>query len=809
MIARLRGTFRKRQRNLKKSEVCPTCKDIEYGFEITNDYDVVLFIAVLQHLTNWRYALNKLIRRVRVGGYLVVDEWFPNSPFARIDIATKDPAFGRFYALREKHTGIFWDPEVRAHDVLAVRHYLKGAGFVETVWDEFQPAVSPRLPGVIDLRDNIIAGKGFGPLAWGHGPAYDSFIHEQKDNLPQLQVAKTMIGFKVYDFRKSQDHSYYHSVSTPVFETRIASHFGVQLPPAPSSRLDPEILRHVQALQIGLHYSCFVPHTRFAFPIIANHDLDTGELHLTGTRPTRAVLVPGHDNQSVALDSITRLVTNVLVLPQLAANEWYGSVTAGLLKLFEKDPKLSHFSFRLVIKDGPPTAVAKQIEGVDLLECSLPPCSQSRAYERLRESVREHLETGLLRDSYRYTFGEWNILDFERIRKSLAAIPEIGALALRSGTDFSENYVKALAQHLKALPESKAVLELFQLLIPMMEANEQLLLIFSPVRTELKEGTESQAVRAESLGAFAVLEGVPDEPESMLAFRVARLEFLNLTLQWALLSELYGVLGPEARYLSLLRKRRKRLLDNLKQIDSDVFYSERRFSEVLDFCRTALSWGVAVEGKDDGPRTIHHMFVNQGPESEAALKADQFATCLSEHIIATIRALLPDPDDADHIDRLFALLRPCVKGGSRWWPLLAKGEGPVKDFWPAYFQEIVQTNIALRELKTSGALLIPFLAYPLASLHNTGRNDRPKPRTSELHLIADETTATVLITWDLPMDAPSQSLSSILEKPSYSADRLTGRLRFLERLFGRLSGRGFYHLNGKQNFCFSVHYGKT
>jgi SAM-dependent methyltransferase len=786
--------------------VTPRLADIERGFSLEGQYDLVLAISVLQHNTNWREVLNTLIPAVNKGGHVIIDEWFSDSPFAPLDCATTaDPQFRLFSVLREKHTGIFWDPEVRAHDMLAVRNYFKASGFTEDVWDQPLAAKRPPSTGAFDLKENVIGARGFGPLAWGGGRAYDAFVRKSQATLPPLILAMRPIGFRVYCFGKTRDQEPVHATSTPVFEGRIANHFCLKLPLTPASGMDAEMLRHVQALQAGLHYSCFSSRTRFAFSIIAKHDSKTGELDLAGTRPTRAVLVPGSRWNDTAVDTLTRLLANILVLAHVTE---YGSVTADLLKVFEDRPDLSHFSFRLAVAGTKPEVQRRLIDGVDLLDCTLP-CRESPAvYAELRDRVRKELVGHLLEESIWYSFGEFRIVDLEAIKKAILADADIQQLAHRSADAVKDAVIEPLSADVRQDSIGKDVLPVFARLIPMMNPDEELLLVFSPVQYRLDEEHGDKAVRAMSLGALAILEERSPEAPSMLAFRIARMEFLDLALQWTLFGELYGVVSPWAPALAILHQLRQDLLKKLRVLDSVEFFCEKRWKDIVSTCVNELRWPVRIKRKARLTDTLSHLLAYP-PSDPRSKAAGGLCSQLSRHIGETIKVVLLDEEDARHVEELDKTLLPRILGGVRWWPLLHRLGNPFKDFWPKYFASVLEMSgpVKVDHMPSKEPFFIPFLAFPLGAL-NFGKAQRPTPPAAEILLIADKGRCSISVAWAASGVCETRSVQELLDdRFGRGVDRVAGRLKFLKRLFGEVGGRGFWCERGTNNFSFYIGYG--
>jgi SAM-dependent methyltransferase len=783
--------------------------DIERDLSLAEKYDLVLAISVLQHTINWRDVLNKLIPALRKGGHVVIDEWLNDSPLAPLDCPTAKEEFRLFSVLREMHTGILWDPEVRAHDMLAVRNYFKASGFAERVWEQ-RPKLT-RKPSAenLDLKQYLIEAQGFGPLAWGRGQAYDTFVRERKSTFPVLSLAMSGIGFRVFCFARTRVQDPVHEISTPVFEGRIANRFCLKLPKTPASGMDAEMLRHVQALQAGLHYSCFNSRTRFAFSIVAKHDSKTGELDLAGTRPTRAVLVAGPEENNAAVDTLMRLLTNILVLPRLTT---YGSVTADLLKIFEDSPDLSQFSFRLTLGGSKPLACRKVIDGLDLLDCTLPHRESPAVYAQLRQRVHQELLNGLLDKNSLYTFGKFRIVDLEAIRQTLINEGEIQQLAADSADALKPVAIKPWPANRQQNSIEK-VLQTFARLIPMMKRDEELLLAFSPVQYRLDEEHDDKTVRAVSLGALAVLEERGSEPDSMLAFRIARMEFLDLAFQWRLFSELYDAVSPLASDFAMVRKRREALLNRLIELDSENFHSEKPWADIVKWCNDN-DWSFHFPPKAQptdplsGTDTLSHLLF-LGPKNDWARQARGLCSRLCGKICEAIKVVLPTKEDAGHVAALKEILRPQVFDSFLWWPLLGRSESPVDDFWPKYFAWVLKMprSVTVRFPQDIGPFFIPFLAFPLGAF-NFDDVRRPTPQDADIYVTHTQSGCEILLRWTSSSTCESCSIQEILlDKPGETAAHVAGRLKFLKRLFAEVDGKGFYYKGDSNFFSYRIGYG--
>lgn len=571
---------------LQNIEIIPICMNIEdnvinaiknkiNGTEIV--FDLVILFAVLQHTTNWRQALNTLIHLVKPGGNVLVDEWF-DSPLAMLDIAHKNPQWHYYFSLREKYTGIFWDPEVKAHDILAVRNYFLGHGFyLIPFFNKQEPTSSMEL---LDLTKNVKEAFGFGPLSWGKGNIFKKFAEEKIKNEALFYVPKETIGFKIYCFQKPTQQTtniYEHAVtsanlitSTPVYETRIMNHFCVDI--NPSLLGNKTDIRQVQALQLGLQYSGFSARTSFAFPIQARIDIDTGMI-VEGTEPVRTLLVPDKEE---SVDILTRLITNMLVLREIID---LGSVTVELLNIFQKQPQYSNYSFRLKVNENSQLKVDKKIiDGVDVIECSFPCYSNNTTYTDLRNSVKSDI-SAKIKESTRYAFGEFKVIDLSSI--SQLNNTELTDHIKNSGQQISKHYQELLSNN-GNLGDYSELLSLFSKLVPMMNDGEDLLLIFSPCQYIVDE--QDEKIKSVSFGAFAILEEQFEEPDSMFAFRLGRLEFLNLVLQWEryiqmhelshmrgeLLSAESEILKKHSQMLNLLQEPLESLTNMLNRTQEDA-----------------------------------------------------------------------------------------------------------------------------------------------------------------------------------------------------------------------------------------------
>lgn len=572
---------------LENTDVIPICMNIEddvikaiknkvNGTEIV--FDLIILFAVLQHTTNWRQVLNTLIHLVKPGGNVLVDEWF-DSPLAMLDIAHKNPQWHYYFSLREKYTGIFWDPEVKAHDILAVKNYFLGHGFYLIPFFDKQPEPTSSTE-TLDLTENVKEAFGFGPLSWGKGNIFKKFVEEKFKNEAPVYVPKETISFKVYCFQKPSQQTtdiYEHAVtsanlitSTPVYETRIMNHFCVDIDPSLlGNKTD---IRQVQALQLGLQYSGFSARTSFAFPIQARIDIDTGMI-VEGTEPVRTLLVPDKEEP---VDILTRLITNMLVLREIID---LGSVTVELLNIFQKQPQYSNYSFKLKVNENGQLKVDKKIiDGVDVIECSFPCYSNNTTYTDLRNSVKSVI-SAKIKESTRYAFGEFKVIDLSSI--SQLDNTELTTKIKYSGQQISEHYQKLLSNN-GNLGEYRELLSLFSKLVPMMNDGEDLLLIFSPCQYIVDE--KEKSIKSLSFGAFAILEKQFTEPDSMFAFRLGRLEFLNLVLQWEryiqmhelshvrgeLLSAESEILKKHSQMLNLLQEPLESLTNMLNRTQEDT-----------------------------------------------------------------------------------------------------------------------------------------------------------------------------------------------------------------------------------------------
>lgn len=534
-------------------EVVPICMSIEddvlkiikskvKGEEIF--FDLVILFAVLQHTTSWRQVLNTLIHKVMDGGSVLVDEWF-DSPLAMLDIAHKNPQWHYYFSLREKYTGIFWDPEVKAHDILAIKNYFLGHGFDLIPFFDSQPGQTVPQSS-IDLTENVRNAFGFGPLSWGKGSLFELFVKETLKKEEYFYIPTEKISFKVYCFQKPQQLTmlkYDRAVttanlitSTPVYETRIMNHFCVEI--NPSLLREKTDIRQVQALQLGLQYSCFSAKTHFAFPIQAR--IDNAGIIVKGTGSARTLLVP---NKEETVDILTRLMANMLVLKGYPLVK-LGSVTADLLNIFQEQPQYSNYSFRLRVKhDSPLTVQPKVIDGVDVIECSFPCYPEHPPYTMLRNKVRLGISEKM-EESTQYAFGEFKVVDLNTLMQDVDGFED----EIKNSGNLISKYYESLFSDNGNLGEYKELLSLFCKLVPMMNDGESLLLIFSPCQYIVDE--QDVKIKSVSFGAFAILERQFEEPDSMFAFRLARLEFLNLVLQWEKYNQRYELSHMRGEQLS-------------------------------------------------------------------------------------------------------------------------------------------------------------------------------------------------------------------------------------------------------------------
>jgi len=533
-------------------------------------FDVIILFSILQHATNWRQVLNTLIHTVKKGGSVLVDEWF-DGPLTQLDIAQKNNEWHYYFSLREKYTGIFWDPEVKAHDILAVKNYFLGHGFDLTQFEEQSTEPNSVRAENLTIVDQVKNAHGFGPLSWGKGSVFQQFSNVKLKNENNFYVPKEPITFKVYCFqnKNQNDNKAVKTAnlitSSPVYETRIMNHFCVDINPSLLSAEKFDI-RQVQAVQLGLQYSCFSAKTQFAFPIQAKIDIATGAPIDKRTETVKTILVPSGKGQ---IDVLTRLISNMLVLKYLVD---LGSVTAELLSIFQRQPQYSNCSFRLIVNNNYEKLSVKKIiiDGVDVIECYFPCYNVSNDYNSLRSSIKSNI-TDMITANIRYTFGEYDVVDLS----GLMPLEDDCLNIINKSVGDIKGYHESIIGRLGEFDEYKEILSLFSKLVPMMSNGEVLLLIFSPCQFLVDENEKK--VKSISFGALAILETQFDEPESMFAFRLARLEFLNLVLQWERYSQMHELshmrgelLKKHSQMLELLEAPLRRLTDAHRKIQEDT-----------------------------------------------------------------------------------------------------------------------------------------------------------------------------------------------------------------------------------------------
>jgi SAM-dependent methyltransferase len=486
--------------------------------------DVIVAFSVLHHLPNWRDSLLFLTEYLLVpDGLFLFDEWKGNNPIYHFDFNTSiaaDQQLRYLFALREASIGIFWDPEIRGHDMGSVAEWLLRLQFVcKGCIERHQTETKINLP----IAETFFGARNLAITRWGAGRVFEDWVSRQNTSIVSQEIVGSVANYAVHLFSRKKENgpSPFFNIGgvADKYYAKLYAHLTAELKPMAGIANHAEI-RFVQALQFFLQYGMATFDTVWCLPIRARIDKSTLEIQ-PATEPITTFIFRDTDNNYEAISYMLLNMYRLLEVVKIPSQ----SITTEILQMLEQgscDKSWRESVIEVSLAEANEKKSCDVVDQFGVVGMSIP---QQHLFDANAVGAVKQAFDGWLQSNMDYRFGEFVLVNLRNAYSSV--LPTIRKMDLDSSPPR------------KQLKDVKSVIEQFG---PMLRDGDVLKIVLSPYKATIN--ADKQDIDQKVIGGFLMLErkrGLKSQRE-LDRMRYSRIQFLNRLLQ----SDVTGYLHDRA-----------------------------------------------------------------------------------------------------------------------------------------------------------------------------------------------------------------------------------------------------------------------